>query len=165
MQEKLDYHSYINVFNYYFNLRQFYNKIDQLHIIFSLIGFMIWFLGYAILSFYKDYFITYCRKDEKFGRGFYYNYVKYQSCKKLVYYFNVFYLIFVAILLYFVKMKYYCLLSGLCLFSFFYTAFLIKYYLFDKNKFDLFDDYTWMYKSFIKYMISTKKGDSSDDRK
>lgn len=128
--------------------------INQLQIAFSLIGTMIWVFGYAIFAFYKDYLIAFYRKDEKFGRGFYYKYVNYQSYKKLILAFNVFYVFFVATLLLFIKMRYFCILSGMFIFFIGYIGFCIKSYLVDKNKFDLFDEFIWFYQTFVKEKIN-----------
>lgn len=143
-------------------------KINHLHIAFSLIGTMIWVFGYALFAFYKDYLITFYRKDEKFGRGFFYKYVNYQSYKKLIFGFNVFYLIFVSTLLLFIDMRYFCILSGMVVFFICYFGFCIKNYLIDNNKFDLFDEIVWFYQIFVKEKVNkllSKREDNDDGSK
>ncbi len=143
-------------------IQPFYG-INQLHIAFSLIGTMIWVLGYAMFEFYKDYLITLYRKDEKFGRGFYYKYVQYQSYKKLIFGFNVLYLFFVFTLLLFHNMRYFCILSGMVIFFFGYFCICIKSYLIDQKKFDLFDEFEWFYRTFIKEKVSRMQSIKPDN--
>lgn len=154
MQENLDKDSYTNYFNLGNQLVKPNSGFSHLHIAFSIIGTMIWFFGYALFSFYKDYLITSIRKDEKFGRGFYYKYVNYQSYKKLIFGFNVFYIFFVMTLLLFINMRYFCILSGLVIFVICYFGFCIKFYIVENNKFDLFDELIWFYQAFIKEKLN-----------
>jgi hypothetical protein len=150
MQENFDNNNYPNHFEFDNFKAKPYFRINQLHIAFSIIGTMIWVFGYALFSFYKDYLITFLRKEEKFGRGFYYKYVKYQSYKKLIFGFNIFYVFFVSTFFLLINMRYFCILSGMIIFFIGYIGFCIKVYLMDQKKFDLFDEFVWVYQNFIK---------------
>jgi len=160
---------YLNASNVYFSssnniIKKPKFEIDSLHVALSLIGTMIWVFGYALFCFYKDYIITYIRKDEKFGRGFFYKYVNYQSYKKLIICFNIIYIIMVSTILLLIQLKNFCFISGFIIFLIVYIGVSIKCYCIDKYKFDLFDEFFWIYNSFIKNKFISNK-DSCVERK
>lgn len=115
----------------------FLRNLDAEHFIFAIFGTIIWSLGYALAVFYLDFLLVYIRKDEKFGKSYFYKYIEYLKIFKLVVYFSLFYLILLSTLLFLIKQRYFCFVSGFFIFLFFYFLFLVKCYIFGDRPFEL----------------------------
>lgn len=118
----------------------------------AILGLIAWFLLYGCMAFFKDYFICYVRKDEKFNRGFYYKLVEYKPyIKKISIFFGM--VLGMWAVIFFLEWRYYTFFAGLLLFLTGYTIFAIKYYLIDDNEFDLFTDTIWL----MQYLFKRKE--------
>lgn len=110
----------------------------------AFIGFVLVSASYGIFYYYKDILIAYARKDEEGQRPFYYTYVEHKSYIKYIIYFNIILTGFwISALV--TQWRYYLVLSGITLFVILYVVVLAKHYLWDKNPFDYFDEFVWLY--------------------
>src|SRR5688572_22003367 len=71
----------MNKYNNSYFTEKIYLKLKDIapYFAFGILGFILCLVSYALLIFYKEYYITYARKDEKFQRGHYYKYIEYKA--------------------------------------------------------------------------------------
>jgi hypothetical protein len=110
----------------------------------GILGFILWAVTYMILFFYKDFLITYLKKET--DRGFYYKYLEYSRIIKLISWFSIIISSFWIVLIIFMKdWRWYTISIGCFLFSTFYLCYLFKHYVYDNQEFDLFEDYIFLF--------------------
>jgi hypothetical protein len=107
---------------------------------FWFIGSLLFGLTYAILSFYKDFIISWVRREDK---EFQYKLINLFPYAKLITFFSIIVIVFWSSVM-FIDQKYFILKSGFITFGIIYSLSLVKYYLIDGNKFDYFDDLIWI---------------------
>ena len=125
---------------------------------FVFIGTILFFISYAIFIFFKDLLITYARRNDRFERGYYYKYIEYIPYIKPVSIFTVIITCFWTVVL-FLEWRMFIIKSGFILFSIGYVISLIYHYVINKNHFDLFDDYIWIYNKLKRPNTETVKKD------
>lgn len=125
-------------------------KNNMPFVAFWFIGSLLFGLTYAISLFFKDFTISWFRREEK---EFQYKLVNLFPYAKLTAFFSLLVIVFWSSVM-FIEQKNFIIKSGFITFMCIYTFTLIKYYLIDGNKFDYFDDLIW-----IKNKITKGKGE------
>ena len=109
------------------------------------IGVLLWLLTYMIMYFYRDFLVTHLKKES--DRGYYYKYLEYKKFSQHVFGFSfIVFFFWIVILLVLNEWRFYMFTVGGFFFLIFYVCYLVKYYLIDKNDFDFFDDWVYLYK-------------------
>ncbi len=122
----------------------YYIRPSGPYICLAILGIILWLMTYLILFFFKDLLVTILKKES--DRGYYYKYLEYTRFVKHVFGFSIIILIFwILLILVLHEWRWYVITIGGYSFTIFHTCYLIKYYLVDKNQFDLFDDYIFLF--------------------
>lgn len=133
------------------------NKLEYIPL--ALMGLLAWSLLYGLVFYLKDHIITNLRREEKFMRGYHYKQVNDQLYYKTTTGFAVIVIIIWVVILCIPK-KEFVIKSGLFLFLTLYLIYLVKYYFYDDNDFDLIDDYKWLFCYLIVRTYSAFKEES-----
>jgi hypothetical protein len=142
--------NYLNLYFSNISLLEFL-KEDLPYLI---IGAVLFIVNYLILFFFKDLYITYLRKED---RAYFYKYVNLKPHIKpiILFSFLVSLLWGVSVLISFYKIISYGSMS----FVFLYSIYNLKYYVWDKNEFDYFEDLIVVYRFYKSKNCKKNKND------
>jgi hypothetical protein len=102
---------------------------------------VLFIVTYFVIFFFKDLFITYLKKDD---RAYYYKYVNLKPHIRPIILFSLLITTLWGVALLISHWK--IIIYGYQSFIIIYLIYNLKYYLWDKNEFDYFDDLIWIYK-------------------
>ena len=119
-----------------------------------LFGIILSALIYCIILFWKEYLICYYKKIDNVSKTYYYNHISY---KKMFFRAITFTVIIGIFILVFISLKKREFALSLVNFQIMYSIYLVKYYYFDQNPFEAWNEWVYLLSKLINKSSSRTK--------